>query len=108
MTRRAIREWTVRTAAIAALIVPPAGAALAGEAEEKPEPVELKSELLLSSDGLVNSERSWLPQNLHLHKKSGFAFTHRTEFADKPMLLRLQGPVLRKQKALGLTFQIRF
>ena len=108
MTRRAIREWTVRTAAIAALLVHPASAALASEPEEKPDPIELKSEVLLSSDGLENSERPWLPPNFHLHKKSGFAFTHRTEFADKPMLLRLQGPVLRKQKALGLTFQIRF
>jgi hypothetical protein len=90
-------------------------AALADLPEESPEPVELtsevrelKSEVLLSIDGLENSERPWIPSNFHLHGKSGFAFTHRAEFADRPLIFRLQGPVLRRQKALGLTFKVRF
>lgn len=95
-------------AAAAALVLGATGAALADEPEEKQDAVELKSEVLLSSEGLPDSDRPWLPSSFHLHKKSGFAFTHRAVVDHKPVVFRIQGPVLRKQKAVGLTFKIQF
>jgi hypothetical protein len=51
---------------------------------------------------------SWFGRNFHIQKKSGFAYTRHFAMSERPIVFRIQGPVMRKQKALGLTFKIRF
>lgn len=53
-------------------------------------------------------ETNWFSPNFQLHRKSGFSYTRHLKVAEKPFIFRIQGPVLRKQEALGLTFKIRF
>jgi hypothetical protein len=56
----------------------------------------------------LDQNGSWLGRSFHIQKKSGFAYTHHFAMSDRPIVFRVQGPVMREQKALGLTFKIRF
>lgn len=52
-------------------------------------------------------ERSWLLSNIHIKKKRGLEYTHVLRFNDRPLMLNVQGPVMRKRR-LGLTLELRY
>ena len=51
--------------------------------------------------------RIWFVSNIHIKKKRGLEYTHVMSVKGRPMLLNVQGPVMRK-KRLGLTLELRF
>ena len=69
---------------------------------------DLRREILLTNLNEPRAETNRFSSNIRLHKKSGFAYTRRLRMADRLFVFRVQGPVLRKQEALGLKFKIRF
>ncbi len=52
-------------------------------------------------------ERSWFTSNIHIKKKRGFEYTHGMSFNGRPLLLNIQGPVMRRNR-LGLLLELRF
>jgi hypothetical protein len=66
-------------------------------------------EVLLDLDG-ANRERGWLDLHLervHLHKKSGLAYTRRVERSGTDLELSVVGPALERRR-VGIAFEIRF
>ncbi len=55
----------------------------------------------------LRPERTWFTGNIHIKKKRGFEYTYLMSVNGHPMLLNVQGPVMRKNR-LGLTFELRF
>jgi len=105
--RRTLNEWMIGISAFAALTIQAAPAfADPPAAQQKRE--GLSPEVLFAPVDDLDRDGRWLSANFHLQKKSGFAYTHRTALSDRPFIFRIQGPVMRKQKALGLTFKIHF
>lgn len=109
MTRRTIPHWQLAATAAVALSFHTATPALADEPAAK---VTLADDLALEAPDPPSDEAEekwrWFSPNVHLHKKSGFAYTRQLKLADRNLVFGVQGPVLRKQEALGLTFKIRF
>jgi hypothetical protein len=55
------------------------------------------------------SAAGWLAaQHFHIAKKSGFGYTRRLKLGERSMSLSIRGPVMQRQKALGLRFRVRF
>jgi len=109
MTRRTIPHWQLAATAAAAFALHTATPALADEPTAK---ITLADDLTLEAPDAPSDEGEekwrWLSSNVHLHKKNGLAYTRRLKLADRNLVFGIQGPVLRKQEALGLTFKIRF
>jgi hypothetical protein len=108
MTRRTLEQWLKRIAASAALVFQAAVPAFAEPATAERATGVLPREILHPHDDDFDRNGSWLRPKFHLQKKSGVAFTHRFAMSNRPFVFRIQGPVMRKQKALGITFKIRF
>jgi hypothetical protein len=117
MTRRGIARRTLAAAASIALLAIPTGAAFAEEDIEEEQQQEQEQdetriirqrEILMASDGETTASNGWLGSNIHLHSKAGLAFTRQLKLGEQPIVFGLKGPVLKKQKALGLTLLIRF
>ncbi len=88
------------------------GAARADEETTEPKPTLRRSaEILAHMDQPAletpRPERTWFTSNVHIKKKRGLEYTHVMSVNGHPMLLNIQGPVMRK-KRLGLTFELRF
>ncbi len=79
-------------------------------AEQQPT-LRRSSEILAQMDRPVietpRPGRSWFVSNIHIKKKRGLEYTHVMSVKGRPMLLNVQGPVMRK-KRLGLTLELRF
>jgi len=109
MTRRTIPQRVLVSTALAAAFAVLAGPALAqDDTTEEPRRTRRQSEILLSADAAPREQHGWLSPNFHLHKKSGFAYTRQLKVGEHPFVFRVQGPVLRKQEAIGIAFGIRF
>lgn len=108
MMRRTIRHCALGSAAVVAFLTAPTGHAFAQDNPEEAVRTDLRREILLTSLKEPSAETDRFSSNFRLHKKSGFAFTRRLRMADRLFVFRVQGPVLRKQEALGLKFKIRF
>ena len=50
----------------------------------------------------------WLGENLHFKKGVGLEYRSDWKLGDRELEVGLQGPVVRKNKRLGLTFEVRF
>ncbi len=88
------------------------GAARADEEPADQEPVLRRSVEILAHMDRPEMEaprpgRTWFTSNIHIKKKRGLEYTHMMSVNGHPMLLNVQGPVMRK-KRLGLTFELRF
>lgn len=108
MTRRILTRWMSRITASAALLIHAAGSAFAdppaaGPASEGPSPEIRRPRVTDLDEG-----GSRFRPSFHIQKKSGFAYTQRFGSSDRAFVFRVQGPVMQKQKALGLTFKICF
>jgi hypothetical protein len=109
MTRRAIQHWELAATAAATLAFHAAAPAFADEPVAKTTVAEdLSLEVPEAPADDAQEGSRWFSPNLHLHKKSGLAYTRHVKFADTDLVFGVHGPVLRKQEALGLTFKIRF
>jgi hypothetical protein len=105
MTRRTLKHWVSRVTTSAALVSQAAVPAFADPpTASQHQPPETLSRLA----GILDRPGSWFGPSFHIQKKAGFAYTHHFALSDRPLIFRIQGPVMRKQKALGLTFKIRF
>jgi len=109
MTRHSITHRILQaTAAIAALTFPISPAL----AEDTPVKDALRRnlhrEILISENAELRQEGGWFSPDIHLHRKAGFSYTHHLKLGKRPLVFRIKGPVMRKQKALGLAFKIRF
>jgi hypothetical protein len=109
MTRRAIMQYALGGAAAVVFLATPTGSAFAqGTTAEDAIRTDLHWEIPIASAEEPREQTDWSGPNFHLHKKSGFAYTRHMRVAERPFVFRIQGPVLRKQKAVGLAFKIRF
>ena len=109
MTRRSTIQRALEITAVAALLATPTAAAFAQDPEPENQPRIIRQrEILISSTDEPRGKGSWLTENVRLHAKSGFAYKQKLKTGDKPVVVRIRGPVMRKQKALGLTFKIDF
>ena len=104
MTRRSLKRWLAAVAAKAAILVQAAVPALADPPPATPASHRSAPQILYPR--AANAGGSWLGSGFHIQKKAGFAYTHRFDTSDTPLVFRIQGPVLRQQKALGLTFKL--
>ena len=50
----------------------------------------------------------WLGKNVHFKKGVGLEYRSEWKLGDHPLEVGLQGPVVRKKKRLGVTFEVRF
>jgi len=80
----------------------------------EPQRAVVAAEILESMD-LPEHEKGWLSTHLErmrLHQKYGFVYRHTIDAGEKPMRFTVRGPVLRKglskQRAVGLSFEVRF
>lgn len=112
MTRRAILQFALGSTAVVVFLAAQTGSSFAqDETAEDRTPIVLYQdlqELPTESPKEPIDEPSWFGPNFHLHKKSGFAYTREVKLAERPFVFRIQGPVLRRQEAVGLAFKIRF
>ncbi len=88
------------------------GAARADEQTAEPKPTLRRSaEILAHMDRpeieMPHPERSWFISSVHIKKKRGLEYTHVMSLNERPLLLNIQGPVMRKRR-LGLTLELRF
>jgi hypothetical protein len=51
---------------------------------------------------------AWLGPHVHYRKGVGLEYRRNLKLGDTPIELGLQGPVVRKKKRVGLTFELRF
>ena len=108
MTRRTLNRWLGGITAGAAAMIQATVPAFADPPTTEQAARYRTREILHPRVGNPGEGDGWLRRSFHLQKKAGFAYTHQFETSDKPLILRIQGPVMKKQKALGLTFKIRF
>lgn len=108
MARRSLEHWATGVTAGAALLLQSALPAFADPPSEPP-PGEAKAAVILvPAIEPLEGRSGWLRRNFHLQKSAGFGYTQHFRVSDKDVVFKVQGPVLRKQKALGLTFKIKF
>ena len=109
MTRRAILQFALGSTAVVVFLAAQTGSSFAqDETAEDRTSIVLYQELPTESPEEPVDEPIWFGPNFHLHKKSGFAYTRQVKLAERPFVFRIQGPVLRRQEAVGLAFKIRF
>ena len=95
---------------VLALLLTAGGAAGEEEATPSPEQPLRRSVEILAHIERPEAQQSWLSHHLdriHVHRKSGIAYTRPLSLADHDFELSLRGPALNK-KTLGLAFEIRF
>ena len=51
---------------------------------------------------------AWMGENVYYRKGTGLEYRRELKFGDTPVELGLQGPIVRKKKSVGLTFEVRF
>ena len=52
---------------------------------------------------------AWLGENVYYKKGSGLEYRiHEMKLGETPVEVGLQGPIIRKKKSVGLTFEVRF
>lgn len=102
-----ITRAVIRLTALFTFMAAPAASAdpLATEQLTRQDDREL---LLTDSDALDETSGWFADENFHIARKSGFGYTRRLKFGDRALSIGVRGPVMRKQKALGLAFRIRF
>ena len=108
MTRRILNRWMSGLTASAVLVIQAAFPAFADPPTAEQATQGLLPEILRPRVNHLDEDGSWFNSSFHLQKKSGFAYTHRFATSDRPFVFRIQGPVMRKQKAVGLTFKFCF
>jgi hypothetical protein len=109
MTRRTIRNGTLGAAVAVALLAISTGSALAEDSgADDAIRVTFAREILFADTEVPREEPRWFSPILQLDEKSGFAYTRNLKMGNKALVLRIKGPYLRKQKALGLAFKINF
>jgi hypothetical protein len=58
-----------------------------------------------------NTDRppAWLGENVYYKKGAGLEYRlHETKVGETPIQVGVQGPIVRKKKSVGLTFEVRF
>ncbi len=108
MTRRILNHWMSGITASAALVIQAAVPAFADPPTAEQATKGLSPKILYPRVNDLDEDGSWFRSNFHIQKKSGFAYTRHFTMSERPFVFRIQGPVMRKQKALGLAFKIRF
>jgi hypothetical protein len=110
MARPSSARRGLHTALACLLFAVPCTAAFAADpaAEEEARKIRTSREILMNENGVPTKKGSWLSPNFHLHEKAGLGYEKKLQWGDRPLVLRLRGPVLRKQKAVGLRFNLNF
>jgi hypothetical protein len=84
-------------------------AAAIDPAETDPLPLEGDREYLYATPARSDGRAGWLAgDNFHIAKKAGIGYTRSLDIGEHALSIGVRGPVMRKQKALGLLFRIRF
>jgi len=74
-----------------------------------PLPLENDREYLLEAPAESHDPDGWLARdNFHFAKKSGVGYTRHLRLGERAFTIGVRGPVMPRQKALGLAFRIRF
>ena len=109
MTRHSIAQRILRAAAAVVLLSVPISPALAEDSPAKDAVrSKLHREILISEENELREERAWFRQDITLHEKAGLAYTRGLKLGERPLVFGIKGPVMKKQKALGLAFKINF
>jgi hypothetical protein len=108
VSRRSLEHWASGVTAGAALLLQSALPAFAEPPGEPPPSQRAPAEILVPAIEPLEAHNGWLGRSFHLQKSAGFGYTQHFHVSDHDFVFKVQGPVLRKQKALGLTFKIRF
>jgi hypothetical protein len=108
MARRILNRWMSGIAASTALLIHAAAPAFADPPTAEQATEGRLPEVLRPRVDHLDRDGRWFRSDFHIQKKSGFAYTHRFATSDRPLVFRIQGPVMRKQKAVGLTFKFCF
>jgi len=105
-TRSAITKTTLTALVLCIFAASPAAAIDPTEAEL---PRDGEREILLAPSDASPERADWLTgDSFHIAKKAGFGYTRKLKLGDRTYSFGVRGPVLRKQKAVGLRFRIRF
>ena len=108
MARRILNRWMSGITASTALLIHAAAPAFADPPTAEQASKGRLPEILRPRVDHLDEDGNRFSSDFHIQKKSGFAYTHRFTTSDTPLVFRIQGPVMRKQKALGLTFKFCF
>lgn len=110
MTHRSISRPAFAAAFVWMLLALPCTAAFAADpaADEEDRKVRTSREILMNEDPELEKKGSWLSPNFHLHEKAGLGYAKKLKWGDRPLEFRVRGPIMRKQKALGLRFKVNF
>lgn len=105
---------SIRSIAVAITLIGllPAPGAIAGSRERAQlQPQTRRGAEILARVDRPEGDRSWLSTHLsriRIHKRTGFAYVHSIDYGERGMQFKVLGPVMRKKKNLGLTFELRF
>ena len=110
MTRRSISRRSFEASLACLLLAVPCSAAFAADpkAEEEPRQIRTSREILMQEDAELRKKNSWLSPNFHFNEKAGFGYAKELKWGDRSLVFRVRGPIMRKQKALGLRFRLKF
>jgi hypothetical protein len=102
-----ITRASLMIAALCTFMTAPAAAIDPAETNQRP--LEDSREVLFAIATEPDENTGWLASdNFHIAKKAGIGYTHRLKIGERSLSIGVRGPVMRKQKALGLAFRIRF
>jgi hypothetical protein len=106
-SRDTITRASLMIAALCTFIAAPAAAIEPAGTSQRS--LEDGREVLLAIATEPDQNAGWLAgDNFHIAKKAGVGYTHRLKVGERALSIDVRGPVMRKQKALGLAFRIRF
>ena len=69
---------------------------------------DAKTPIFLTADSAIAPDAWYSSQHFHFAKKAGFGYTRHLKFGEHALSIGVRGPVMPRQKALGLNFRIRF
>jgi hypothetical protein len=99
-----ITKGTLTALVLSTFATSPAAAIDPTESEQRS-----NREILLAPADEPTERPGWLTvDHFHVAKKAGFGYTRSLKFGERTFSFGVRGPVLRKQKAVGLNFRIRF
>jgi hypothetical protein len=105
-----MRRAPIIVLSLLALLLTAGGAAAEDEATRSPEQSRRRSAEILAHIDQPEAEESWLSHHLariHLHGKTGLAYSQPLSLAERDFEFSVRGPALDR-KSLGLSFEVRF
>lgn len=98
-------------AAIGGLVLTTAPAAAEDEERATRDIEARRSSEIIAHMDRPETDEGWLAhhlERLHVHKKTGLAYTRSVDIGRHDLRMSVRGPALGRKKRLGLSFEIRF